>query len=53
MVYDFKNALVDAPPADDDESKLFQTVKLTGPSQSKGRHKFDVDAAFGEEDEEK
>ena len=51
LVYDFKNALVDAPPADDEEDKLFQIVKLTGPSQSRGRHKFDVDASFGGEDE--
>ena len=40
QVYAFKNAITEDP--------LFETVGLTGPSASKGRHKFDVDAKFKE-----
>lgn len=38
LVYDFKNAVTENP--------LFEAVTLTGPSISKGKHKFDVDATF-------
>ncbi len=38
LVYDFKNAVTENP--------LFESVGLIGPSISKGRHKFDVDAVF-------
>ncbi|HNX33666.1 MAG TPA: hypothetical protein PKM57_03510 [Kiritimatiellia bacterium] len=38
LVYDFKNAVTEDP--------LFETVSLTGPSASKGKHKFEVDAKF-------
>jgi hypothetical protein len=38
LVYDFKNAVTEDP--------LFESVSLTGPSASKGKHKFDVDAKF-------
>lgn len=38
LVYDFKNAVTEDP--------LFETVTLTGPSISKGKHKFEVDAKF-------
>ena len=52
QVYKFKNALVDAPPADDADAKLFQSVKLKGLSQSRGRHRFDMDVSFGMEEGE-
>jgi hypothetical protein len=38
LVYDFKNAVTEDP--------LFESVSLTGPSASRGKHKFDVDAKF-------
>jgi len=38
LVYDFKNAVT--------EVSLFESVGLTGPSASKGKHKFDVTAKF-------
>lgn len=38
LVYDFKNAVTEDP--------LFESVSLTGPSASKGKNKFDVDAKF-------
>ena len=38
MAYDFKDAVTENP--------LFETVTLTGPSISKGRTKFDVNAVF-------
>jgi hypothetical protein len=38
LVYQFKNALT--------EDDLFESVSLTGPSASKGKHKFDVHAVF-------
>ena len=38
LVYDFKNAVTEVP--------LFESVGLTGPSASKGKHKFDIDAKF-------
>jgi len=38
LVYDFKNAVT--------EVSLFESVGLTGPSASKGKHKFDVMAKF-------
>jgi len=38
LVYDFKNAITEDP--------LFESVSLTGPSVSKNKHKFDVDAKF-------
>ena len=38
LVYDFKDVLTQDP--------LFEAVTLTGPSISRGKHKFDVDAKF-------
>ncbi len=38
VVYDFKDVVTKDP--------LFDTVTLTGPSISRGKHKFDVDAKF-------
>ena len=38
LVYDFKDAVTKDP--------LFESVSLTGPSASKGKHKFDIDAKF-------
>ncbi len=38
LVYDFKNAVTEDP--------LFESVSLSGPSASKGKHKFEVDAKF-------
>ena len=40
VVYDFKNAVTENP--------LFEAVTLVGPSISRGKHKFDVDATFKE-----
>ena len=45
LVYAFKDAVTANP--------LFATVTLTGPSMSRGKHKFDVDAKFHVEDEKK
>lgn len=38
QVYDFKNAVTEDP--------LFESVSLMGPSASRGKNKFDVDAKF-------
>lgn len=38
QVYEFKDIVTDDP--------LFESVTLTGPSASRGKHKFDVDAKF-------
>ena len=38
LVYDFKNAVTEDP--------LFESVSLAGPSASRGKHKFEVDAKF-------
>lgn len=38
LVYEFKNAVT--------ENKLFENVTLTGPSASRGKHKFDIHASF-------
>lgn len=38
MVYAYKDAITANP--------LFETVTLTGPSASRGKHKFDIDAKF-------
>lgn len=38
LVYDFKDAVTADP--------LFESVSLTGPTISKGKHKFEVDAKF-------
>ena len=43
-VYAFKNALTEA--ATEDEEKLFNDVTLTGPSQSRGVHKFTIEGSF-------
>ncbi|MBP5511748.1 MAG: hypothetical protein J6Z49_12595 [Kiritimatiellae bacterium] len=45
LVYEFKNAMT-ANPA-------FQQVMMTGPSQSKGRHKFEINAVFKGVEEKK
>ena len=44
LVYQFKNAVTEDP--------LFDSVSLTGPSASKGKHKFEISALFkgGEEE---
>ena len=44
-VYEFKNALV--------KCGAFGQIKLTGPSQSRGVYRFDVDAPFAVEEDEK
>jgi hypothetical protein len=38
LVYAYKDAITGNP--------LFETVTLTGPSASRGKHKFDIDAKF-------
>jgi hypothetical protein len=38
LVYTYKDAITGNP--------LFETVTLTGPSASRGKHKFDIDAKF-------
>ena len=43
-VYEFKNALTEA--ATEDDEKLFADVTLTGPSQSRGVHKFTIEGLF-------
>ena len=50
-VYEFKNALTEA--ATEDGEKLFAAVTLTGPSQSRGVHKFSIDGSFEVEEEGK
>lgn len=50
-VYEFKNALTDA--ATEDDEKLFSVVNLTGPTQSRGVHKFSIEGLFGAEEEGK
>ena len=50
-VYEFKNALTEA--ATEDEGKLFTDVTLTGPSQSRGVHKFTIEGSFLSEEEGK
>ena len=50
-VYAFKNALTEA--ATEDGEKLFTAVTLTGPSQSRGVHKFSIEGSFVSEEEGK
>ena len=50
-VYEFKNALTEA--ATEDDEKLFTDVTLTGPSQSRGVHKFSIEGSFTAEEEGK
>ena len=50
-VYEFKNALTDAVTEDD--QRLFATVNLTGPTQSRGVHKFSIEGLFESEEEHK
>ena len=50
-VYEFKNALTEA--ATEDDEKLFTEVTLTGPSQSRGVHKFSIEGSFVSEEEGK
>ena len=50
-VYEFKNALANADM--EDGGRLFEAVTLTGPSQSKGVHKFSIECSFEPEEEEK
>ena len=50
-VYEFKNALTEA--ATEDDEKLFTGVTLTGPSQSRGVHKFSIEGSFVSEEEGK
>jgi len=45
LVYDYKDAITEYKD-DASEKPLFETVTLTGPSASKGKHKFDIDAKF-------
>ena len=45
LVYDFKNEVTGDP--------LFSSVSLTGPSASKGKHKFDINAVFVKKEETK
>ena len=48
-VYEFKNALTEA--ATEDGEKLFTVVTLSGPSQSRGVHKFSIEGSFVAEEE--
>ena len=48
-VYDFKNALADTET--EDGAKLFAEVNLTGPSQSRGVHKFSIECLFEAKEE--
>ena len=50
-VYEFKNALTEA--VTEDGEKLFTAVTLTGPSQSRGVHKFSIEGSFETEEEGK
>ena len=50
-VYEFKNALTEA--ATEDGERLFTEVTLTGPSQSRGVHKFSIEGSFVSEEEGK
>ena len=50
-VYEIKNALTEA--ATEDDEKLFAAVNLTGPSQSRGVHKFSIECLFEAEEEGK
>ena len=50
-VYAFKNVLTEA--ATEDDEKLFTEVTLTGPSQSRGVHKFSIEGSFVSEEEGK
>lgn len=50
-VFDFKDALAEA--ATEDDEKLFATVNLTGPSQSKGVHRFTIECLFEAEEDGK
>ena len=50
-VYAFKNALTEAET--EEGEKLFTEVSLTGPSQSRGVHKFSIEGSFMAEDEGK
>lgn len=45
LVYEFKDAMTTSP--------AFQQVTMTGPSQSKGRHKFEINAVFKGVEEKK
>jgi hypothetical protein len=45
MVYAYKDAITEYQNPDT-QKPLFETVTLTGPSASKGKHKFDIDARF-------
>ncbi len=48
-VYGFKNALADTET--EDGEKLFAEVNLTGPSQSRGVHKFSIECLFEAKEE--
>ena len=49
-VFDFKDALAEA--ATEDDEKLFAAVNLTGPSQSKGVHRFTIECMLKAAEEE-
>jgi hypothetical protein len=54
-VYEFKNALAVAETEageDSETEKLFENVNLTGPSLSRGMHKFSIEINFQTEEEE-
>lgn len=52
-VYDFKNALAAAETEADEEGnteKVFKNINLTGPSLSRGKHKFSIEIDFRSEE---
>ena len=52
-VYKFKDAMDEMTDGEDDEGeRIFGTVDLTGPTPSKGGHRFDLDCQYKTEDEE-
>ena len=52
-VYKFKDAMDEMTDGEDDEGeRIFGTVELTGPTPSKGGHRFDLDCQYKTEDEE-
>lgn len=54
-VYEFKNALAAAETEADEDGeteKIFENVNLTGPSLSRGVHKFSIEVNFQSEEDE-
>jgi len=53
-VYEFKDAIdaIVVTDANGEEVKLFPTVKLNGPTATKGKQRFDLECLYEKEDEE-